>query len=459
MIQHTILFFLCANALLLGAPALADEAVAPQPCMPPNAIERYVDEPIFQSRIRVVEAGKNNSETLLLVHGLGEAGACDWYGVLPTLAAQYHVIAVDLPGFGKSEKRNLAYTPMLYASFIKWLSATEIRGPFTLIGHSMGGAISLRYASVWPGDLKRLILVDVAGILHRAALAKTLVQQNVGGDGSSGVGLRLKAWAGHLTEDFGKVPFDLGLLVGAESARRIMLGGSTAKAAALSLIDEDFSLLLQRITVPVALIWGDRDRIAPMRTARLLSARLPDARLCVIEDAGHEPMHDKPELFAQQLLAAIGQQLPAAVGLALATTEARDGKCDDEKNKVFSGVWRRIDLRDCKGARIVDAIVGKIDAKDSEITIEHSKIGGNGPIAIVLNDSDVVATGVWISAEIALDLDDARVDFAGVDLQASKIAIQTHDKSIGLFSACRISSPITTGGLHGIFVMVKDRPL
>ncbi len=446
---------------VLGTPAfaVAEDATPPQPCMPPNAIERYVDEPIFQSRIRVVEAGKNNPETVLLVHGLGEAGACDWYGVLPALAAQYHVIAVDLPGFGKSEKRNLAYTPMLYASFIKWIAATEIRGPFTLIGHSMGGAISLRYASVWPNDLKRLVLVDVAGILHRAALAKTLVQQNVGGDGATGAGSRLKAWAGHLTEDFAKVPFDLGLLVGAESSRRIMLGGSTAKAAALSLIDEDFSLLLQRVTVPVALIWGDRDRIAPMRTARLLSARIPDARLCIIEDAGHEPMHDKPELFAQRLLAAIGQPLLAAASLPVAPTEARDGKCDDEKDKIFTGAWRRIDLRDCKGARIVDAVVGKIDAKDSEFTIEHSKIGGNGPIAIVLQDSDVVATGVWINAEIAVDLDDARIDFAGVDLQASKIAIQTHNKSIGLFSACRISSPITNAGLHGIFVLIKDRPL
>ncbi len=445
---------LCLSLLLwtaLAPPAHAD----PPLLLPPQATERFVEEPVYQSRVRIVEAGREHPETVVLVHGLGDVGAGDWYGVIPRLAEQFHVIAFDLPGFAKSEKRNVGYTPLLYAAFIKWLVDAEVHKPFVLVGHSMGGAISLRYASIWPGDLRRLVLVDAAGILHRNALAKALIQQKVG-DSAAKKGLRW--FAGRAAEDVGNVPMDLSLIWGAETARRLMLGGNASKTAALALIDEDYSRLIGKVRVPTQLLWGGKDNIAPLRTSRLLVGRLPDVRLQVLADSGHEPMHDQPELFLTSLLAAIAQPLPAAIGLPEPSTSDRVGVCNGEADKVFTGAWARIELRDCTNVRIVDASVRTIDAEDSDLTIEHSRIQG-GAIGIRLKDSELTATGLYLRSPVGLDLDDSRLDLAGADIESSRVAIQTHDKSTGLFSACRVVSPFTTGGLHGQRSLTSDQPL
>jgi pimeloyl-ACP methyl ester carboxylesterase len=68
-------------------------------------------EPVFDSEVLTVQAGQANAQTLLLVHGLGNNGFTDWLTVMPQLARQYHVIALDLPGFGYSAKPRGKYSP------------------------------------------------------------------------------------------------------------------------------------------------------------------------------------------------------------------------------------------------------------------------------------------------------------------------------------------------------------
>jgi len=66
---------------------------------------RYVEEPEFGGSVYVVEAGIGHRDSVVLVHGLGNAGSDDWSKVIPLLSKRYHVTAVDLPGFAKSRKR------------------------------------------------------------------------------------------------------------------------------------------------------------------------------------------------------------------------------------------------------------------------------------------------------------------------------------------------------------------
>ena len=114
------------------------------------------------------EAGRDHPYTVVLVHGLGEGAARDWEHVIPALARRYHVLTFDLPGFGRSEKQNALYSPANYAAFVKWIMEARVNGPFTLVGHSMGGVIALRFASIYPRNLRHLILIDTPGILHRS---------------------------------------------------------------------------------------------------------------------------------------------------------------------------------------------------------------------------------------------------------------------------------------------------
>ncbi|MGH8723501.1 MAG: alpha/beta fold hydrolase, partial [Burkholderiales bacterium] len=77
----------------------------------PDAAAEYVDEPVFGGRVALYRAGRPGPDAVVLVHGLGKAAARDWSKVIPVLAAQYTVYAVDLPGFGHSDKGNHLYSP------------------------------------------------------------------------------------------------------------------------------------------------------------------------------------------------------------------------------------------------------------------------------------------------------------------------------------------------------------
>ena len=140
-----------------------------------NLTETVLKEPIFRGTAHVVTAGPEDAPTVVLVHGIGDRAARDWEGLIAVLARSHRVVAFDLPGFGRSSKGNESYTPENYVAFLRYLMTEHIHAQsFSLIGHSMGGAIALRYAARYPQDVTALVLVDVPGILHRLSYSKSL---------------------------------------------------------------------------------------------------------------------------------------------------------------------------------------------------------------------------------------------------------------------------------------------
>ncbi|MSQ84000.1 MAG: alpha/beta hydrolase [Myxococcales bacterium] len=444
---------------LLAITHLAAASVAAAPVdLPVGVSQIVVMEPVFQGRTRILQAGQTHKQTLVLVHGIGEAGARDWYGVIPTLAQSWHVIAFDLPGFATSEHRNQTFTPLMYAAFIKYVVQDRVHGPFALVGHSLGGAVALRYASVWPSDVQRLIVVDAAGILYRSALAKEVIELSGNKTATSVWTRSAKALAGKMIDRFGRIPLDLDAIWGAQTARRIWLGSNSAKIAALALIDEDFSRLLERVTMPTTLIWGSADRIAPPRTARLLLARLPDVAVHWMDAVGHEPMHEAPAPFVELLQNALTGKGRVAVKRLVPTASDRIGKCNRKENQLFTGAWARIELNDCDGVRIENATLRELVMNDSAATLENVRFDTDGT-AMRLEDSSLTATGLVVRAAIAFDLDQVQLDIAGADIEATKQGTLVEDDSVGVFSACRWWTPQTKGGLHGVFTLETETPL
>ena len=138
--------------------------------LPSHWQQSRINEPIFDGVVHVIETGQKHKKTIILVHGLGYSGLRDWLDVIGQLESDYHIIALDLPGFGESDPTSLQLAPQRYAQLLKWLIPQFSSQKVTVIGHSMGGAISLRFASEFPAMVDLLIMVDTAGVLHRSAL-------------------------------------------------------------------------------------------------------------------------------------------------------------------------------------------------------------------------------------------------------------------------------------------------
>lgn len=113
-------------------------------------------------RFRYLQWGNPTAEPIVLLHGFSSTAAA-WTRVGETLAGDYYVVALDQRGHGETEwDPQERYTDAQYAADARSLAQHLGLGPFTLIGHSMGGSVAFTYASTYAKDAKRLVIEDSA---------------------------------------------------------------------------------------------------------------------------------------------------------------------------------------------------------------------------------------------------------------------------------------------------------
>ena len=156
----------CSLALLLLSAWSGNIHAAPQVGTPGS---RFIAEPIFNGKVFLSQRGNTSGPVVVFVHGLGDDASSIWDETIRRLEKDFFLVTFDLPGFGRSSRANKLYSPENYVELIDYLSNRYIGQPFHLVGHSMGGAIALRYAAAHSGDVRTLTLVDAAGILYRLA--------------------------------------------------------------------------------------------------------------------------------------------------------------------------------------------------------------------------------------------------------------------------------------------------
>src|SRR5579864_9390796 len=113
-------------------------------------------------KLRYLEWGKTGSDPIVLVHGFSST-ADAWTRVGEELANEYHVVAPDLRSHGQSDwDPSECYSDDRLAADVRLLVQQLQLSPFTLIGHSMGGAVAFTYAATYTEDVKRLVIEDSA---------------------------------------------------------------------------------------------------------------------------------------------------------------------------------------------------------------------------------------------------------------------------------------------------------
>jgi pimeloyl-ACP methyl ester carboxylesterase len=380
----------------------------------PGASAELVPEAVFGGRVMLYQAGRRGAQVpgqvVVLVHGLSEGGARDWSKLIPALAVRYQVFALDLPGFGQSDKGNHLYSPDNYARVIEQVIAPRVSAPFTLVGHSLGGAVSLAYVAAYPQHVARLVLVDVAGVLQRTVYSEFLAR--VGGQRAMGIEL---PWFDSVVRAIQlraeTVPMRADLILRHPAVRQRLLRGKPNAIAALALIEHDFSQGLRAITAPTRVIWGADDPVSPLRTGQALASAIRGARLTVMEGAGHDPQQQFPQRFNPIVLDELdGREVAAPPYLLPRGTipDGRVGRCAGQRAQEFSGDYERIELEHCADASIADARVGTLRAANSAVRVVNSHIR-DGIDAL---NSRLELNGGSVGGSVVLDA--ASVDAAGV---------------------------------------------
>ncbi|HSD39552.1 MAG TPA: alpha/beta hydrolase [Rhodocyclaceae bacterium] len=400
-------------------------------------------EPVFDSEILTVQAGQSNAQTLLLVHGLGNNGFTDWLTVMPQLARQYHVIALDLPGFGYSAAPGGKYSPANYARVLSWLLTRFSHGKAIVVGHSLGGAVVLRFASEYPGQLDKLVLVDAAGILQRTAFIKhgARVPRQYGDiPGIKDAVARLNGFLGDTVDKVLALPDVTRILGASDLIWDSLLGNRAQVNAAMALVEEDYSRAVPAMTTPTWLIWGADDPIAPLRTGQTLASRLPSAQLVVMPGTGHTPMDAPTAAAFLPLLERALTQAPQPALLDTRTDDAVDIQCKGEADRFITGRFREVLIDGCTNARLEQFSADRVVVRNSSVRMLNARIGGedlSGP-ALDVTNSELIGTAGSLSGETALRADAARVDLAGFVLTGRQRTIDVLHLSRLTASLCEL---------------------
>ncbi len=270
-----------------------------------HVLDRYTQ--VDGIRTRYWETGEG--PPLLLVHGLG-ASVEIWERNVEALAEARHVYALDLIGYGYTEKPKMDYTLAAFVSFVTaFMDGMELPQA-ALLGHSLGAAIVLRLVIEHPERVDRLIVVDGAGLGESVSLSLRLLTLPLVGElllkprrEKTAQALRALYYDPDLiTEEMIEHNYEMITMPGAQRAYLSTVRNLATPFGARNEVRDAVTKRLDEIKAPVLLVWGADDKLVPIDDAVDARARLPNAQLVVLEASGHNPMVEQPERFNDAVL-------------------------------------------------------------------------------------------------------------------------------------------------------------
>ncbi|MDX1295498.1 MAG: alpha/beta hydrolase [Sulfurimonadaceae bacterium] len=460
--RNRIVRFLFVSFVALGVYGYlytGDRSFATQYPVPEHWKSSYTKSPYFDKEVFIVQSGMQHDRTVLLVHGLGHNASKDWLNVIPALEKQFHVIALDLPGFGRSHAENGSFTPGNYARLLHQIRSDYGKEETIIVGHSMGGAITLRYAADFSDDITKVVLVDVAGVLERTAYVKHIADIPFKVDDAPDFLKRLTTGF----ENFSTAIIEwVNLLPDPVNVIHVVntywndsgLNASQANIA-MEMIREDYSKVLRNVSHPTYILWGEQDRVAPLRTAKVLTKRLPNAALHTFADAGHVPMTSHPKLFNEALLSALSD-VPTAVDEGESNQNHYGSlNCSGETGTVYSGIYDEIIIEQSKAVKFIDVKANRIVVRNSTVEFENLEVLSD-TTAFEAISSVVLMTNATIAGSTSLHSEGSRIDMAGVSLKGQDAAVRISTKSRLIFSVSDLQSNHYLGHVHGDYRIKKS---
>lgn len=246
-------------------------------------------------RLRAVRAGAGDT-TIVLLHGYGEH-LLTWRALLDPLAQRHAVLALDLPGFGASDKPERPYTLDWMASVVSEVLERHSAGTVVLVGHSMGGAIAAQVTLDRPDLVDALVLVAPAGL--RIGLGPITADRTPTRASIIGAWEAVRAFVTPL--------HDPDWLADPPEVARYNPATDPAfrRSTARTLVEFDFEGIGQRFAAihqPTLLIWGAQDPVVPFTAGLEIAAMLPCRVWAPLPRTLHRPHAERPDTVARIML-------------------------------------------------------------------------------------------------------------------------------------------------------------
>jgi len=240
-----------------------------------------------------LSAGSGNP--VVFLHGDG-AGAVTWYPSIGAVSKNFHVLAPDIVGYGESAKPNAPYNRPYFSKWLKDFLIEMKISKAHIVGLSQGGAIALQFTIDNPEMVGKLVLVDSAGLGAKVSFWPMVGMVWMNSFPSSMANRFNAPYILHKPEnrDPNHSLYSVAVIKSTGGKNAFQQG----RGSAVSEIREE---LLQQIKNETLIIWGQRDQMFRVEYGERAAKIIPNAKFQVIEDAGHLPLMDQPEIFNKLL--------------------------------------------------------------------------------------------------------------------------------------------------------------
>lgn len=239
---------------------------------------------------------------ILLIHGF-DSSVLEFRRLLPLLAADNQTWAVDLLGFGFTDRlAGIKFSPSAIKTHLYYFWKTLINQSVILVGASMGGATAIDFTLTYPEVVQKLVLIDSAGLRGGSPLSKLMFPP-----------------LGYLATEFLRNPQVRDRVSRAAYKNPSLVSVDALNCAALHLQMQSWSQAtiaftksggysafrfkkLSEIKQPTLILWGDSDKILGTEDAKRFKRAIPQSQLIWIQDCGHLPHLEQPKITARHIL-------------------------------------------------------------------------------------------------------------------------------------------------------------
>lgn len=240
--------------------------------------------------------GQGHNRHLLFIHGLGSSSD-RWLDIPQALSlAGFHSIALDLPGFGGSDRPStdyrIDYFAKIVADFMRQKQLDD--GNTSLIGHSLGGYIAAHLAA--ERNVDRLVLIDTSGMLQ----GPTPLLQEYASAAANPSKESVRKVFEKMVADHIRIPE---ALVDGFLYRITQQGAQPAfQSAYENSVNSQLGIeKLKRISCPTLIVWGMKDDLIPIEYYHIFREAIGNASYYLVQDAGHAPFAEKPAVVCELL--------------------------------------------------------------------------------------------------------------------------------------------------------------
>ncbi len=244
-----------------------------------------MEKEVYINKLKTNYKVAGNGQPVLVLHGWG--GSSDsWLQIQRILAAQgYKMICPDFPGFGKSANPPKAWEVADYAKwllgFIRFLKLNK----FSIIAHSFGARVAIKFAKNYPKKITKLILCAPAGIKPKPDLETKIIFQI--------------SKTGNII--FSKKPLR-GFKNRAKNLFYILIRSKdysktkgVMRETIKKVLEEDLLPDLSQIKTKTLIVWGRKDKIIPLKYAYMFKENIKNSQLEIVPRIGHSPHLENPE--------------------------------------------------------------------------------------------------------------------------------------------------------------------